>query len=88
MIEQIKDLYQLKGEEEIAIAKYFNPSPFDWRVLDPEEEVVFKKKKKDIKAKAATFDLRQFPFMLKDGDIIGVRFESENSDKLDDFYTE
>jgi hypothetical protein len=28
------------------------------------------------------------PYILKDGDIIGVRFESENEDGKDDFQTE
>jgi hypothetical protein len=28
------------------------------------------------------------PFLLKDGDIIGVRQESENPDGIDDFQTE
>jgi hypothetical protein len=31
--------------------------------------------------------LRNFPFMLKDGDIIGVRLESENIDMKDEDFT-
>ena len=33
-------------------------------------------------------DLRQMPFLLKDGDIIGVRFENENLLETDDFQIE
>jgi hypothetical protein len=35
--------------------------------------------------KAANLDLRKFPWLLQDGDIIGVRIERENSSKNDDF---
>jgi hypothetical protein len=33
-------------------------------------------------------DIRKMPFLLKDGDIIGVRIEAENAQGKDDFQTE
>lgn len=59
--------------------------------MNPDEECterIGKKKKKEVKFKAADADLRKMPFLLKDGDIIGVRIESENIEALDDFQTE
>ena len=47
-------------------------------LFNKEEVIVEKKKKKEHKYKAETADLRNFPFLLKDGDIIGVRMETEN----------
>jgi hypothetical protein len=32
--------------------------------------------------------MRKFPFLLTDGDIIGVRIESEEGAETDDFQTE
>jgi len=37
---------------------------------------------------AGNADLRKMPFFLKDGDIIGMRMESENKEGKDDFQTE
>lgn len=77
----------------VSIAKYV-PHNFEWKWFNPEEEVVEKKKKnKEIKHNASEYDIRKPPFQLKDGDIIGVRLESENTiaeDGLvgDDFQTE
>jgi hypothetical protein len=74
--------------ESISIAKYF-PHKFEWKWMDKEEEIVENKKKgKQVKYKAANADLKKLPFFLKDGDIVGVRFESENESKLDDFQTD
>lgn len=53
--------------------------------MDIDEEIVEKKKGKEVKYKAGNADLKKKPFFLKDGDIIGVRFESENLDGSDDF---
>jgi hypothetical protein len=54
--------------------------------MDPNEEVVEKKKKnKEVRYKLANADLKKMPFFLKDGDIIGVRFEKDNEDNNDDF---
>lgn len=56
--------------------------------MDAEEEIVENKKKgKQVKYQAGNADLKKQPFFLKDGDIIGVRFESENPDGKDDFQT-
>lgn len=57
--------------------------------MDKNEEIIEKKKKgKETKILAANADLKKIPFFLKDGDIIGVRFESENITGEDDFQTE
>ena len=74
----------MRPEDKIAIAKYF-PHRFDWKYFDPEEEITEKKKKKEVKYKGANADLKKMPYILKDGDIISVRFESENLDQSDDF---
>lgn len=37
---------------------------------------------------AADLDLRKFPFMLNDGDIIGIRLDNEEGAATDDFQTE
>ena len=37
---------------------------------------------------AADLDLRKFPFMLNDGDIIGMRLDNEEGAATDDFQTE
>ncbi|CDW84271.1 ubiquitin carboxyl-terminal hydrolase 40 [Stylonychia lemnae] len=85
---QCREFYQINDDESISIAKYF-PHKFEWKKFDKEEEVVEKKKKgKQVTLKMAVQDLRKLPFFMKDGDIIGVRFESENADGQDDFQTE
>ena len=57
--------------------------------MDKNEEIVEKKKKgKETTIIAGKADLKKVPFFLKDGDIIGVRFESENLRGDDDFQTE
>lgn len=82
-----RQLYGVKDDEKIAIAKYF-PHKFEWKWFNPDEEITEKKKNKEVKYKAANCDLKKMPFILKDGDIIGIRFESENLDGKDDWQTE
>lgn len=84
----MRTFYKVPDDEQISLAKYF-PHKFEWKHMDKEEEIVEKKKKgKTVKYKALNADLKKLPFFLKDGDIIGVRFESENPDGKDDFQTE
>ena len=82
-----REHYGLGPTDKLSVAKYF-PHYFNWKHLDPEEEITEKKKKKEVKFKGLNADLRKMPYILKDGDIIGVRFESENEDGKDDFQTE
>lgn len=59
------------------------PHNFEWKWFNPDEECtekIGKKKKKEIKFNASEADLRKMPFLLKDGDIIGLRIENENID--------
>jgi len=71
----------------ISIAKYV-PTKFKWAHIDPEEEVVEKRKKgKEIRYKVKDGDLKKMPVLLKDGDILGVRVE-EGLAEVDDFQTE
>ncbi len=79
-----RDYFGIGPDERISLAKYFNHR-FSWKHLDPEEEIVEKKKKKEVKFKGVNADLRKMPYLLKDGDIIGVRLEAENENGLDDF---
>jgi len=77
----------LLPSEEISVAKYV-PHIFEWKWMNPEEdhvEKVGKKKKTEIHFKTKDADLRKMPFLLKDGDIIGIRVESENLNHEDDF---
>eukprot|EP00349_Pseudokeronopsis_sp_Brazil_P001019 CAMPEP_0202964392 /NCGR_PEP_ID=MMETSP1396-20130829/8464_1 /ASSEMBLY_ACC=CAM_ASM_000872 /TAXON_ID= /ORGANISM="Pseudokeronopsis sp., Strain Brazil" /LENGTH=186 /DNA_ID=CAMNT_0049686453 /DNA_START=3178 /DNA_END=3738 /DNA_ORIENTATION=+ len=90
LLAKAKEFVEAKEEEEVAVAKYV-PHLFEWKWLDPEEshsEKVGKKKKKEVQFKTINADLRKMPFLLKDGDIIGVRQEKDNVDKDDDFQTE
>ena len=75
------------------------PHQFEWKWLDEDEKVEVKVgggKKKGGKFKnakqirlAKELDVKQFPVLLKDGDIIGVRIGEENSlDVGDDWQTE
>jgi len=80
-----KEFYQIQDDEKFSIAKYF-PHKFEWKHYDHNEEIIEKKKKgKSITLKLSEQDLRKGPFFMKDGDIIGLRFESENIDGDDDF---
>ena len=71
----------------MSICKYV-PHKFEWEHFDPNKQVSSGKGKKKTLQKADKIDLKSFPFLLKDGDILGVRLESENIDKQDDFQTE
>lgn len=76
--ETFKSYFNLEKGEKISMAKYF-PHKFEWKWLNPDEEIVEKKKKgKEVKFLGKDADLKKMPYLLKDGDIIGVRFESEN----------
>ena len=80
-----KNYLNINSSEDVSIAKHI-PHNFEWKWMNPDEECVEKRKKnKEFKFKAGEGDLRKFPFFLKDGDVIGLRVEKENSDKLDDF---
>jgi len=55
----------------VTLAKYI-PHEFTWRIFDLEETITEKKKKQTLTFKAKDADLRKYPFLLKDGDVIGV----------------
>lgn len=68
---QLKAL-ELFGSEDssvssIKIVKHV-PHQFEWKVLDPDEEVTFKQKKKTVKQRAGDMDLKKPPLLMKDGD--------------------
>lgn len=84
-----RGVYGYKDEEHIEIAK-FVPYNFEWKFMDGNDSIEMKKGKKGKqrqKVKIANVDLRQQPFHLSDGDIIGVRLEKDNKDG-DDWQTE
>ncbi len=59
--------------------------------MNPDEVIVEKKGKKqktEIKMPASDVDLRKFPYMLKDGDILGLRLDSDEGASTDDLQTE
>ena len=59
--------------------------------MNPDEVIVEKKGKKsktEIKTPASEIDLRKIPFLLKDGDIVGIRVNTEAGADTDDFQTE
>lgn len=58
------------------------PHQFNWKVLDPEEEVTVKVKKKSTKHRAGDLDLNKPPILLKDGDHIGVLVDGSSADDL------
>lgn len=87
---------------EISVAKYI-PHAYDWRYWDPNEEIEVKKKKRGKKGKKnqnseeekkvemkkmIELDLRTAPFLLSEGDILGVRDDTEEGAIEDDFQTE
>ena len=68
---QLKAL-ELFGSEDstvnsIKIVKHV-PHQFEWKVLDPDEEVTYKQKKKTVKQRAGDMDLKKPPLLMKDGD--------------------
>ena len=80
----------LDQSETVSLVKYI-PHAFEWKHMNPDEVNIEKKGKKsktEIKMAASDIDLRKMPFLLKDGDIIGVRVNTEAGAALDDFQTE
>jgi len=61
------------------------PHSFEWKVLDPDEEVTVKNKKKSTKHRIGDLELKKPPILLKDGDHIGV---FEDGSVVDDMQTE
>lgn len=54
--------------------------------MDKSEMITESKKKgKSVQYKACNADLKKNPFFLKDGDIIAIRYEAENTEEADDF---
>ena len=82
---QLKAL-ELFGEEESSFASMkickHVPHQFNWKVLDPDEEVTIKIKKKSEKHRAGDMMLNKPPIMLKDGDHIGVLVDGSAEDDL------
>ncbi len=77
----------LSQDEKVSIAKYV-PHAFEWKWLNPDEVLIEKRGKKnkvEVKTPAAEVDLRKVPYLLKDGDIIGLRIEKEEGAHDDDF---
>ena len=68
---QLKAL-ELFGSEDSAVSSIkivkHVPHQFEWKVLDPDEEVTFKQKKKTVKQRAGDMDLKKPPLLMKDGD--------------------
>lgn len=52
------------------------PHQFFWKKLDAEEMISIKKKDKETKVLTKDCDLRNAPFFIKDGDIIGVNWSN------------
>ena len=78
-----------KSIEHVELAK-FVPYAFEWNFIDGNEQVEVKRGKKGKTkelVKMSNVDLRQAPFFLADGDIIGVRMERDNKSK-DDWQTD
>jgi hypothetical protein len=89
LLDSCKQSMGLGKDEKVSIAKYV-PHAFEWKWLNPEEVLIEKRGKKnkiEVKTPAAEVDLRKTPYLLKDGDIIGLRIESENIAAEDDFQT-
>ena len=82
-----KEFLAIQANQKVSLCKYV-PHKFEWEHFDPNRDVSSGKGKKKNLQKAHQIDLKNFPFLLKDGDIIGVRVESENADHSDDFQTE
>jgi len=58
------------------------PHLFEWKVMDPNEEVTVKNKKKSTKHRLGDLELKKPPILLKDGDHIGVLVDGNT---VDDF---
>ena len=82
-----KESMAIAKDEKVSIAKYV-PHAFEWKWLNPDEVLIEKRGKKnkiEVKTPAGEVDLRKAPYLLKDGDIIGLRIESESCAAEDDF---
>ena len=82
---QLKAL-EIFGEEDstvnsMKVIKHI-PHQFEWKVLDPDEELTIKQKKKSIKQRAGDIELKKPPILLKDGDHIGVLIDGSTVDDL------
>lgn len=82
---QLKAL-EIFGEDDstvssMKIIKHI-PHQFEWKVLDPDEELTIKQKKKSIKQRAGDIELKKPPILLKDGDHIGVLVDGSTEDDL------
>ena len=87
LLNSCKQHMGISKDEKVSIAKYV-PHAFEWKWLNPDEVLIEKRGKKskiEVKTPAAEVDLRKTPYLLKDGDIIGLRIESENGASEDDF---
>ena len=84
------EIFKFEGvkSDQIQIAKH-QPPNFKWVYLDPEETITVKNKKGKGQGKTfkvSEIDVKQHPIILKDGDEIGVRLETEAGE--DDWQTE
>jgi hypothetical protein len=92
-----REVFGIQEELQVELAKHV-PHQFEWKWLDEDEKVEIKAggKKKGGKMqnlkqihRAGDLDVKVFPVLLKDGDLIGVRVGEENStDVADDWQTE
>ncbi len=88
LVESCRKHLALSATAQVSLAKYV-PHAFEWKWMNPAEIIIEKKGKKqktEVKTPASEVDLRKFPYLLKDGDIIGLRVEEEGCE--DDFQTE
>ncbi len=87
LLNSCKQHMGISKDEKVSIAKYV-PHAFEWKWLNPDEVLIEKRGKKskiEVKTPAGEVDLRKTPYLLKDGDIIGLRIESESGASEDDF---
>ena len=87
LLASCKESMAIAKDEKVSIAKYV-PHAFEWKWLNPDEVLIEKRGKKnkiEVKTPAGEVDLRKAPYLLKDGDIIGLRIESESGAAEDDF---
>ena len=83
-------MFAIEDSEEITICKFIRHE-FEWKLIDPEEkfeETIGKKKKKKMIIKGVDLDLRKYPFFLQDGDMIGVKLNSNDPTGTDDLQTD
>jgi len=87
-----REMFGIHEELQIELAKHV-PHQFEWKWLDEDEKIEVKvggKKKGGKLANAKQIvlakdtDVKQFPVLLKDGDIIGVRIGEENAADVGD----